>query len=300
MLHGTPSHAAHRAASDGGLALLARTVGSTGHHRQPPAAPPLPRRALEPRQAARSTLARPPRARLRRRAPREPERAAQFLTTGLAALIVLALTGLIGYFIVAEAQRGRPAEASTIPAPADELGSRAVDATPLTLEEVFPDPAQVHPAGRPAYQITMTHIDSECRIATTGALGALLEDGGCTQVVRASMTAPYGDYQVTAGLFNLADAAGAAAVDDRLRRLVETGDGSFAAMATGEPGTDPATAPASQVGWHSRGHYLLYCVITRPDGRLVPNDDPNAARITTELVDGYLGTSVLGKRRSGA
>jgi hypothetical protein len=102
---------------------------------------------------------------------------------------------------------------------------------------------------------------------------------------------------VTTGLFNLADEAGASALDSQLRHLVETGDGSFAAMAAGEPGADPAAPAAAQVGWHSRGHYLLYCVITRPDGAVVPNDDPNAPRITADLVDGYLDAGVLTKRR---
>jgi len=281
MLHVTPPRAAHRAAADGGLALLARTIGTTGQHRHSPATPP-------PRA----------RVRLRRRAPREPERAAQLLTTGLAALIVLALTGLIGFFIVAEERRGHPSGTSATPEPTDELGSRAADPVPLTLQEVFPDPAEVRPPGKPAYRITVTHIDNQCRTATTGTLGALLEDRGCTQVVRASMAAPYGGYQVTAGLFNLADAAGAAAVDDQVRELVETGDGSFAALAAGLFGTDPPTSPESLVGWHSQGHYLLYCVISRPDGRMVPNDDPTAARITTDLVDDYLNGTVLGKRRS--
>jgi hypothetical protein len=219
-----------------------------------------------------------------------PQRAAQFLTRGLAALIVLAVTGLIAYVIVADHRRG-------VAAAAADLRSRAVDPAPLTLPEVFGDSARVVPPGdAPAYRVTMTHIDGDCRIATTGTLGSLLTDHGCTQVVRASLAAPYGDYRVTAGLFNLADAAGAAEVDARLRALVETGDGGFGVMAAGEPGTDPATPPSSQVGWHSRGHYLLYCVITRPGGDIIPSDDPNAARITADLVDGYLSDNVLAGR----
>jgi hypothetical protein len=142
----------------------------------------------------------------------------------------------------------------------------------------------------------MTHIDSQCGIATIGTLGGLLADRGCSQVVRASLTAPYGDYQVTTGLFNLGDATGASTVDGQVRHLVETGDGSFAAMAAGRPGSDPAAPAAAQVGWHSRGHYLLYCVITRPGGALVPDDDPSAARITADLVDGYLDAGILAKR----
>jgi len=226
--------------------------------------------------------------------PVSPQRAAQALTRGLASLIVAAVLGLIAFFIVADERRGDPpAEASTV----SVLTSRSADPAPLTLQEVFPDPADVRPpGGAPAYPVTMTHIDSQCSIATTGTLGTLLADRGCSQVVRASLTAPYGDYQVTAGLFNLADAAGAGALDAQLRRLVETGDGSFAAMAAGEPGRTPVSSAAAQVGWHARGHYLLYCVITRPGGAVVPNDDPNAARITADLIDSYLDAGILARR----
>lgn len=222
--------------------------------------------------------------------------AAQALTKLLATAIVVAVFGMVAFFIVAHERRQKsPAEV------ADALASRAADPAPMTLQEVFPDPAQVRPpGGGPPYRVTMTHIDSQCSIATVGAVGALLAARGCSQVVRASLTAPYGDYEVTAGLFNLVDATGAAAVDDQVRHLVETGDGSFAAMAAGEPGTDPAAPAAAQVGWHSRGHYLLYCVITRPGGAVVPSDDPNPARITADLVDGYLDAGILTARSQKA
>jgi hypothetical protein len=306
MLHGRATRAprpnrsaTHRRPADG--------VPVTGQHRQPPSARTTPRprtRLPQTRPPVRSWTALSgggalalPRAVVM---PVSPQRTAQFLTKSLAILIVLGVTGLIAFFIVADERRGVPAEASTTREAAlagGELGTRAADPAPLTLEEVFPDPAEVHPpGGTPAYRITMTNIDSDCQLAAYGTLGGLLADQGCSQVVRASLTTPYGDYQVTTGLFNLADATGASALDGRLRELVETGDGNFAAMAAGEPGTDPATPPASQVGWHSRGHYLLYCVITRPGGAVVPNDDPNATRITADLVDGYLGATVLGNR----
>jgi hypothetical protein len=224
--------------------------------------------------------------------PVTPERAAQALTKVLASLIVASVFGLIAFFIVAGERRDDPAA----PASATTLTSRADDPAPLSLEEVFPDSDEVRAPTGAAYHVTMTHIDSECGIATTGTLAGILAGHGCTQVVRASLTSPYGDYQVTAGLFNLTDAAGASAVDNQLRGLVETGDGSFAPMAAGEPGADPAAPAAAQIGWHSRGHYLLYCVITHPGGAVIPNDDPNLARITADLVDGYLSTAVLDKR----
>jgi hypothetical protein len=50
------------------------------------------------------------------------------------------------------------------------------------------------------------------------------------------------------------------------------------------------------VGWQSRGHYLLYSAVARPDGQLVADDDPYAAQITAELVQQYLGERVIGAR----
>jgi hypothetical protein len=277
MLYGTPP----RPPAAGGGSPLVKAVGATGQHRHPP------RTAAVPAQRRR-----PPAPR------RRPQRTAHLLTKGLAALIILGVTGMIGFLILADARRGRTAEASVNPEAAGaRLGSRAVDPTPLTLPEVFPDSTTlVPPQSSAPYRLGLTNVDTLCRVAATGELGQVLEDHGCSQVVRAAMTTPYGDYQVTAGLFNLDDAAGATEVDDQVRRLVETGDGSFASLGGSLLGGDPTTADGAQVGWHAAGHYLLYCVVSHPDGQVVANDDQVAARISTELVDRYLTESVLGAR----
>ena len=226
---------------------------------------------------------------------REPQQAMQTLLRGLGALIVLAIVGLSTFFIIAEESRGGPGhESAAVPGSEPGIASRAVDAEPLTQREVFPEPAVQPPGSAAGYRVTVTHSDSSCRIATTGELGALLDDNACEQVVRARLTAPYGGYQVTTGLFNLADAGGAARVSELAGTLVETGRGTFATL--GGSAGDPLTEPLAQVGWRSRGHFLLYCVIARPDGRLVTDDDPYAARISAELVDGYLAEQVVGKR----
>lgn len=206
--------------------------------------------------------------------------ATQAVSRAIAALIVIGLVGTLAFLVLG----GDRSPAPSSPA--------------LSLEDVFPDPARIPADGtRPAYTIAMTHIDRDCATATTGALTTLIGDGGCGQVIRAALTGPYGDYQVTAGLFDLADQSTAARVDDRIRQVVETGDGGFAAMGTGQAA---AATDAAQVGWHAVGHYLLYCVITRPGGRVVPGGDPNAARMTTDLVDGYLTSRVSGARSSGS
>ena len=219
--------------------------------------------------------------------------------SGLGVLILVAICGLSGFFVIAELRRGHRAEAiAKAPPVVPDVSSRLLDPEPLSLEEVFPAP-EIRMGGGASYTVDMTHIDTDCAIATTGRAGELLDDRSCTQVVRASITAADGGYHVTAGVFNLADAAGAAEVSRRLGALVESGRGSFAAMADGGPGSDPLTQPLSQVSWHEHGHYLVYCVISRPDGQVVRNDDPHAPRITADLVESYLGGQILAARSLG-
>jgi len=221
----------------------------------------------------------------------------QLVMRGLAAMILLAICGLSGFVIVADTQRGHAATASVAtPSTTAAIASRKIDPKPLRLEEVFPQTEIRLVAGAAPYRIGMTHIDTDCDIAATGDLGTVLRDRRCTQVVRASLTAPYGGYQVTAGVFNLPDEAGAVQVGDRARRLMEAGDGTFAAMSAGGPGADPLRQPLAQVGWREHGHYLVYCVIVRPDGKIVRDGDPYARRITYDLVEAYLGDQILGKR----
>jgi hypothetical protein len=221
--------------------------------------------------------------------------------SGLGVLILAAICGLSGFFVIAELRRGHRAEAiAKAPPVVPDVSSRLLDPKPLSLEEVFPNPEIRLVVGAAPYTVDMTHIDTDCAIATTGRTAELLDDRSCSQVVRASITAPYGGYHVTAGVFNLADAAGAAEAGQRLGDLLESGRGSFAAMADGGPGSDPLTQPLSQVGWREQGHFLIYCVISRPDGQVVRNNDPYAPQITTDLVESYLGSQILGARSLGA
>jgi hypothetical protein len=218
--------------------------------------------------------------------------------SGLGALIVLGVCGLSGFFIVADERRGDGDAAAATRSPEDtqRIRARATDPRALSLAEVFPAGEIRLVPGTSPYRVGMVHIDSDCGIATTGQLGAVLDAYGCSQVVRAEVTAPYGGYRVTAGIFNLVDAPAADRAGTETRQLVESGDGTFAVMAAGGPGTDPLAQPPAQVAWHERGHYLVYCVIARPGGEVVRDDDPYAARITTDLVQAYLGDQIVGRR----
>ncbi|GAB1689323.1 hypothetical protein [Krasilnikovia sp. M28-CT-15] len=241
--------------------------------------------AVRPTRAGHDHRARP-------RPARAPRRALRLV---LGALVLAGMCGLGAFLITANARRGHGAPAGQ-QVPVRELGSRRLDATPLSLDEVFPAP-EVR-TGTAAYRVGMTHIDTDCGIATVGDLGTLLDRYGCTQVVRATLTAPSGGYQVTAGIFNLADEAGARWIANRTRQLVVAGEGTFAVMAGGLPGTDPLIQPPTLASWDAHGHFLLYCVIVRPDGQPVRDDDPYARRITTDLLRPYLGDTVLGHRET--
>ena len=209
--------------------------------------------------------------------------------TGLGALILIAICGLSGFFVIADERRNGAQASSAVAVTNRTINSRAVDAEPLSVAEVFPGTEIRLTSGDAPYTVAGTHIDGDCDVAATGRVAALLDRYGCSQVVRAALTAPYGGYPVTAGVFNLDDETGAVRLAEQLRTLVETSDGSLAALpADLAPGSAPKPEPLAQVGWQQRGHYLVYCVITAPDGRLVRADDPYAGRITTDLLESYL------------
>ncbi|MGA5301283.1 hypothetical protein ACPCHT_15235 [Nucisporomicrobium flavum] len=236
---------------------------------------------------------RPAPSRTLRHGPQEPGEALHFLLSGLGALIILSIITVSVFFVIAEEQRGPVGETSAALAAPASISSRRVDAIPLTGPEVFPGP-RIIPAGAAPYEVTASKAEDDCGLGATGDLSAVLAENGCSQLVRARLTAPYGGYQVTAGVFNLADEVAAAQASDRAGSLVEAGTGTFASLIPVDAGS--GVPPLGQVNWHARGHYLLYCVISRPDGALVADDDPYAARITTDLIERHLAGQVIARR----
>ncbi|MEU4421203.1 hypothetical protein AB0F81_11285 [Actinoplanes sp. NPDC024001] len=209
------------------------------------------------------------RTRPQRHARRDPRETAHLLTRGLAGLIVLGICVMLGVLIVADERRSPAA---------------AAGGTPLTAAEVFP-------AGSAAFQVGRTDLSADCTVAVTGTLRSTLQRYGCAQAVRAALTVPYADLRITAGVLSLADTTAAATVADLLRSLVESGDGGFAGMAGEETGL------GTPVVWRTHGHYLTYCIITGPNGELVPGDDPRVQRIATDLLDTHFSSTVLPGRR---
>ncbi|GGK92732.1 hypothetical protein GCM10012284_28260 [Mangrovihabitans endophyticus] len=222
------------------------------------------------------------------RAERHPRRTARCLGNMLTAVIVITICAASVLLMQDDGADARAGQSTGPGAATHHHGNRAADG-PLDPRAVFPG-TQIS-VGAATYRIELTQVDTECRMAVTGGLGDILAEDRCSQVVRARMIPPYGDrFRVTAGVFTLPDADGAARVRDRIRSLVEGGEGNFAPLGTG---LSPAPELPSQVGWQVTDRYLLYCVVSPRDGRPIAASDPTGQRIAEDLLERYLSGGVL-------
>ena len=76
---------------------------------------------------------------------------------------------------MADERRGHaePADAAVHIVLGDQL-ARGADPKPLSLDEIFPGRRSSWSSGTEPYRVHMTHIDTDCDIATTGELGQVL------------------------------------------------------------------------------------------------------------------------------
>ena len=184
---------------------------------------------------------------------------------------------------------------------AKRVESQSTDAAPLTAAEVFGAATIPSSAGGGTYKVVKSQLASDCKSVVGGDIGTALTTAGCTQAVRATMTSPDGNYVITAGIFNLADATKATAAQSAVRSAIDARKGRFSGFAAGD-GTDVVAQAAANIAWDSRGHYLIYCVIVRSDGTAISADDKRTPVIVSDVVESYLGGTVIHKRElaSGA
>jgi hypothetical protein len=257
----------------------------------PPSAPPsAPRRpAPEPADSHHPLL------RLRR----PHSKVWQTVLLCLGVFVLLAVCSLTSYFIVVDERAGTDAQANGASAAPSvlprDITSREVDPQPLTVAEVFPGTTVTVVAGQPAYQVLKTQAAADCRVAATGDLGKQVVDAGCTQVVRATLKSPTGAYLVTGGIFNLATETGAEQVHEAVKPLIDAKKGRFTGLIAGT-GSQPIVLSSTHLGWDVRGHFLIYCVIARADGKEFGASDPYAKQIIYDIIELHLRNSVLEKR----
>jgi hypothetical protein len=219
--------------------------------------------------------------------------------TALAVVAMVAVCGLSSWFIVADERQTQDVRASSAePVPTTrprDISTRAVDPRPLTVNEVFPAPNVVVNPKESPYRVVKTQEVATCQAAVAGDIAKLLDELDCSQVVRATLRSPTGKYLLTGGVFNLADADGAKYASNKLKSIVDTEKGRFNGMAAG-PGTEAIATSSAHVGWDIRGHYLIYCVIARADGKEFADNDPYARQILFDIVEWHLRDTVLEKR----
>jgi hypothetical protein len=113
------------------------------------------------------------------------------------------------------------------------------------------------------------------------------------------MTSPDGAYVITAGIFNLGDSTKASAAQSAIKTAINDHKGRFSGLAGGGP-TNAIELAAANVAWDIRGHYLTYCVIAKANGSAISADDPRTPLIISDIVESYLGGTVIHKRETGA
>jgi hypothetical protein len=234
--------------------------------------------------------------------PRLPDHPRSRLWMGtlvfIGVVVVLAVCALGTYFVVNDERHG-PADIrsgpSGPPLQKRDISSRTVDPAPLTEAEVFPKPQIIAAANEPPYQVLKTQAATDCRIAATDELATLLQQAGCSEVVRGTLKSPNGAYLVTAGIFNLTDEAAATQVHGAIKGIVDAQKGRFNGMAAGQ-GTEAMIRAPTHLGWNVRGHFLVYCVIARTDGQPFANGDAFPQQIIFDLVETHLRDGVIGAR----
>ncbi|MEV8511157.1 hypothetical protein [Dactylosporangium sp. NPDC051484] len=221
------------------------------------------------------------------------------LLSVVAVLVVLGACAMGTWFILKDEKNGpdsAKSSATTGPKKRD-ISSRDVDPKPLTEAEVFPSNNIVAAPDEQPYVILATKASNDCKVAATEELAKLLANGGCSEVVRATMKSPTGEYLITAGIFNLSTEKVAAQTFDDIRPIVDAQKGRFAGMSVGVgTGTDALVRAPTQLGWNFKGHFITYCVIARVDGKNFAQDDQYPKQITFDIVETYLDNGIIENR----
>ncbi|GIG89657.1 hypothetical protein Pen02_45930 [Plantactinospora endophytica] len=217
----------------------------------------------------------------------------------LGVLLLLGICGLSSYFFVVDEPVGRDSRAAdgadAVAAPRD-ISSRTADPTPLTVKEVFPDGKQVPiDIDQSPYDLLKTQESEDCKLVADGQVATVLADAGCSQFVRGTVRSPTGSYVATAGIVNLADEAGATSAREKIKPIVDGRKGRFLGLSAGRD-TDAVTAASAQAGWHVRGHFLIYCVVAKTDGKTIGEDDLFARQILSDMIEVHLRGKVLDRR----
>jgi hypothetical protein len=227
-----------------------------------------------------------------------PDRRRRTLTVILATVLVLVIVAA-GLLIFLHYRSNSPSASGQPSAVPSAIANRTVDATPLTAAEVFGRTLIRSSAAGGSYQVVKSVAEPTCANAAAGTIATALTAAGCNQAVRATMMSPDQQYVITAGVLNISTAAAATRLAQTLQSDISSGKGRLNGLDAGGTTTAIATAQA-RVAWDTRGHYLIYSVIAGAGGKAVASTDSRIPLIITDVVENYLGDSVVGARAKGS
>jgi len=210
----------------------------------------------------------------------------------IAVAVVLGTCGLGSYLLFKDDKQLTAQPEATPTVPTRDISSRDKDKAMMTPADVFPK-AEItaDPSVPPYKEVGDAQENVDCRAGAFGDLGKLLIAKGCNQVIRATFSSTDSHYFVTAGIFNLRDAASANQVVEQVKTM-DPSTGRFTGYITTLP-TKVLGRSATQVGWEAEGHFLIYCVIARADGKDLAKDDPMIRVIVYDMVEKYLRDTVI-------
>jgi hypothetical protein len=213
----------------------------------------------------------------------------------IAVVVVLATCGFGSYLLVRDERSvvgaSPSASASVIHR---DLADRKADPKALTANDVFPTTEiTVDPSIPPYKRLGLPQVAKDCRVAATADLGKLLVSLGCNQVVRATFSSPDGAYLVTGGIFNLRDHVAAVTAHDQIKSIIDSGKGRFSGYISTFATKIFGRALSTQPAWDAEGHFLVYCVIARIDGKKFAADDPHLPVMIYDIAERYLRDHVI-------
>jgi hypothetical protein len=211
----------------------------------------------------------------------------------IATVVVLTTCGLGSFLLLRDDRKIVTADPSLTATPAmRDINSRTTDGRLMTAADVFPVAQIVADKTIPPYkQIGSVQVNSNCRIAATANVGKLLVSLGCNQVVRATFLSPDNGYYVTAGIFNLKDSTAASSAKDQLGTLLNATNRFTGYVTT--TATQVLFRSPTNLAFYTQGHFLIYTVIARGDGKESKPDDPHIKVIVYDLLEKYLRDGVL-------
>jgi hypothetical protein len=213
----------------------------------------------------------------------------------IAVVVVLSMCGLSTYMVVHDDNTVAAANRATSGPTAiqRDISARNGDDALMTAADVFPT-KQIAAATNALYkQVGDIQVESNCRLGATGTVATMLVAEGCDQMVRATFSTPDGIHFVTAGVFNLLDDKATKAAEDQLAKGVDATN-RFTGYITTTPTQVIGRAPTN-LAYLDDGHFLLYVVIVRTDGKESQASDPAIQVIVYDLLEHYMRDTMMVK-----